>query len=61
LPNPRVASYIELNSSIGWNVNDAIRLSLSGFNLLHNRHMEFPASEANAVPRSYAVGLQWRF
>jgi iron complex outermembrane receptor protein len=61
LPDPHVASYVELNSSIGWQMTDSVRLSLSGFNLLHDRHYEFPPSEASAVPRSYAVGFQWRF
>jgi iron complex outermembrane receptor protein len=61
LPDPHVPAYVEFNTSIGWNVSDDVRLSLSGFNLLHARHQEFPASEANAVPRSFSVGLQWRF
>jgi len=60
LPNPVVPAYVELNASVGWNVSDSVRLSLSGFNLLHAKHQEFPAPDANAVPRSYAVGLQWR-
>jgi iron complex outermembrane receptor protein len=61
LPDPYVPSYIELNANIGWKISEALRLSLSGFNLLHPRHMEFPSSEAYAVPRSLAVDLQWRF
>ena len=61
LHDPHLASYVELNSSIGWQMTDSVRLSLSGFNLLHDRHYEFPPSEASAVPRSYSVGLQWRF
>ena len=61
LPNPIVPAYVELNASIGWNVSQTVRLSLSGFNLLHARHQEFPASVADAVPRSFSVGLQWRF
>jgi iron complex outermembrane receptor protein len=61
LPDPAVPSFVEMNASIGWNVRDDVRLSLSGFNLLHARHLEFPAPGANAVPRSYSVGLQWRF
>ena len=60
LPKPRVPSYVELNASIGWNLSDSVRLSLSGFNLLHAKHQEFPAPDANAVPRSFAAGLQWR-
>jgi iron complex outermembrane receptor protein len=61
LPNPSVPAYVELNTSVGWKVSDGLRLSLSGFNLLHPRHQEFPASEANAVPRSFAIELQQRF
>ncbi len=60
LPNPRVPAYAELNANVGWNVSDDVRLSLSGFNLLHAKHQEFPAPDANAVPRGFAVGLQWR-
>jgi iron complex outermembrane receptor protein len=61
LPDPRVPAYAELNSNVWWNVSDTTRLSLNGFNLLHASHLEFPSTEANAVPRSYSVGLQWRF
>ena len=60
LPEPRVPAYVELNGRIGWNVSDHLQLSLSGFNLLHERHMEFPAPQANAVPRTYFVELRWR-
>ena len=61
LPNPVVPAYVEMNASVGWKVSETVRLSLSGFNLLHAKHQEFPASEADAVPRSFSVGLQWRF
>ncbi len=61
LPDPHVPAYVELNTNLWWNLSDTTRLSLSGFNLLHARHLEFPSTEADAVPRSYSVGLQWRF
>jgi iron complex outermembrane receptor protein len=61
LPNPSVPAYVELNARIGWKVSDHVQLSLSGFNLLHDRHQELPAAGANAVPRSASVGLQWAF
>jgi iron complex outermembrane receptor protein len=61
LPNPVVPAYVEMGASVGWNVTETLRLSLSGFNLLHARHQELPALEADAVPRSFSVGLQWRF
>jgi len=61
LPAPRVPAYMELNTKLGWNISQSVMLSLSGFNLLHERHQEFPAPESYAVPRSVAVDLQWRF
>jgi iron complex outermembrane receptor protein len=61
LPDPGVPAYVELNTRIGWNINDHVQLSLSGFNLLHAYHLEFPASEANAVPRSFVAELRLHF
>ncbi len=60
-PNPAVPSYVELNSRIGWAINDHVQLSVSGFNLLHAYHLEFPASEASAVPRSFLAEVRLRF
>jgi len=59
LPAPYVPSFVELNGRIGWKVTERATLSLSGFNLLHERHLEFPG--ADAVPRSVIAGLQWRY
>ena len=61
LPDPHVPAFVELDASVGWNVSQSVRLSLSGFDLLHARHQEFPAPDASAVPRSFSVGMQWRF
>ena len=61
LPDPHLPDYVELDANVWWNMSDTTRVSLSGFNLLHARHFEFPQSEATAVPRSWSVGLQWRF
>jgi iron complex outermembrane receptor protein len=59
LPDPHVPSYVELDSSLGWNVTDRVRLAVSGFNLLHERHLESPG--AVPVPRSVYADLQLRF
>jgi iron complex outermembrane receptor protein len=59
LPNPRLPSYAELNSSIGWELNDHIQLSVTGRNLLHNRHREY--TDGAGIPRSGFADLQWRF
>src|SRR6185312_794586 len=59
LPNPHVPAYAELNANIGWLILPEVRLSISGFNLLHVHHFEFPG--ANAIPRSFVLGMEWRF
>jgi iron complex outermembrane recepter protein len=61
LPNPFVPPYVELNSRIAWEISRRVQVSLSGFNLLHDHHQEFPAAEANAVPRSVYAALRLRF
>ena len=61
LPNPFVPPYVELNSRIAWEISRRVQVSLSGFNLLHDHHQEFPAAEANAVPRSVHAALRLRF
>jgi iron complex outermembrane receptor protein len=50
-----------LNSRFGWRLSPRVEVSLSGFNLLHDRHQEFPGPAAEAVPRSLLAGVQWRF
>jgi iron complex outermembrane receptor protein len=61
LPNPYVPAYVELNSRVGWNLTPRLQLAISGFNLLHDRHQEFPAPGANAVPRSVFAEIRGRF
>lgn len=59
LPSPNVPSYIELGARIGWQFIESAELSLSGFNLLHKKHLELPATQANPVARSVFVALKW--
>jgi iron complex outermembrane receptor protein len=59
LPDPHVPAYTELNTRIAWNVTEKLQLAVSGFNLLHARHQEFPGAEA--VPRSVFAELRWGF
>jgi len=61
LPDPSVPSYVELNSRLAWDISSRVQVSLSGFNLLHDHHQEFPAAEASAVPRSVYAALRLRF
>jgi iron complex outermembrane receptor protein len=60
LPDPHVPAYTELNARLGWAVTRRIELSLSGANLLHPYHQEYPAP-AMAVARSVFGQIRWRF
>jgi iron complex outermembrane receptor protein len=53
-----VPAYTELGGRLAWNVSDHLQLVLSGANLLHTRHVEYPGGDA--IPRKVLLGLQWR-
>jgi iron complex outermembrane receptor protein len=59
LPNDVVPAYVEMNSRLGWNINDRLQVSVSGRNLLHARHVEYPGGDA--IRRTVTADLQWRF
>ena len=61
LHNPAVPEYVELNSRLGWRVSPTLELSLSGFNLLHARHLEYQTGSGDEIPRSFFVESRWRF
>ena len=53
-----VPAYTELGGRLAWNVSDHLTLSVSGQNLLHAHHVEYPGGDA--ISRSVLAGLQWR-
>jgi iron complex outermembrane receptor protein len=59
LPDPATPSYVELGARLGWQVAERAELSVSGFNLLHDRHQELPAAWAPPLSRSVFVALKW--
>lgn len=59
LPSPHVSGYVEAGARIGYMIGQQAELSVSGFNLLHKRHRELPATEASPVPRSVFAALKW--
>jgi len=61
LPDPQLPGYYELSARVGWRVSSKLELSLSGQNLLHARHLEYPAPAGEAVPRSAMLGIRWGF
>ena len=58
LRNTNVSAYAELGGRLAWNVSERLALTLSGANLLHARHVEYPDSDA--IQRKVLVGLEWR-
>jgi iron complex outermembrane receptor protein len=62
LPNPRVPSYVSVDLRLGWQVTEAIELSLVGQNLLEDEHLEFiPASPAaRQIERGFHARVTWR-
>ena len=61
LPDPRVPSYVELGGRVGWAVTPRVQLSLSGLNLLHDKHQEWPAASASEPRRTITADMRLRF
>lgn len=59
----RVPSYSELNLRLGWRPMKQLELSITGQNLLHNRHPEYGFPDPNRVEieRSLYGKVQWHF
>ena len=53
-----VPAYAELGGRLAWSASDHLTLSLSGQNLLHAHHVEYPGGDA--LPRTILAGVQWR-
>ncbi|MDB5735770.1 MAG: TonB-dependent receptor, plug [Alphaproteobacteria bacterium] len=61
LPDPKVAAYADLNLRLGWQMTDAIELSLAGANLLQPQHLEYELAGATTGTYVYrSVFLQTR-
>ena len=63
LKSPRIPGYAEADTRLGWRVTESVELSLTGSNLLHNRHAEFQnaAVPLQEIPRSITASARWRF
>ena len=53
-----VPAYAELGGQLAWKASDHLTLTISGANLLHARHVEYPGGDA--ISRKVLAGLQWR-
>jgi iron complex outermembrane receptor protein len=61
LPQPALDSYSELNASLGWRAARNFDVTLSGFNLLDARHLEYPATSGEFIRRGVLAQLRWNF
>jgi iron complex outermembrane receptor protein len=61
LPDPEVPGYVELDARLGWLVNDALELSLSGSNLLRSWHQEDVFPDSDRIGRSVSLDARLHF
>jgi iron complex outermembrane receptor protein len=61
LPDPHLPAWAEMDASLLGHVSRHLDLSLSGFNLLHGRHLEYPAPSGEYIRRSVLLQARWTF
>jgi iron complex outermembrane receptor protein len=61
LPDPHVPGYTELNVRLGWQPNERLDISLSGFNLLHPWHQEYVFAGSDRIGRSVLLNTRVKF
>lgn len=61
LPDPAFDSYHELNASLSWRATGNLDIAITGFNLLNDRHQEYPSSTGGWLLRSVMAQARWRF
>jgi iron complex outermembrane recepter protein len=59
LPDPAVPAYTELNARLAWHLSQRCDLALTGLNLLHAHHEEYPAP-SDLVGRSFVASIDLR-
>ena len=61
LPNPHLGGNAELGASLQVQLTPVVELSLTGLNLLDDRHLEYPAPAGEYVQRALFAQLRCRF
>ncbi|MET0273199.1 MAG: TonB-dependent receptor [Phenylobacterium sp.] len=54
-------SYVEASVRLAWRLRDDLELSVTGLDLLHDRHAEASETRRSEIPRSAFVGLRWTY
>jgi len=62
LPSPKVPAYVAVDMRLGYQLTDHFEISLAGYNLLDDEHVEFidPSLPAQTSPRSFFLAARWR-
>jgi iron complex outermembrane receptor protein len=61
LPSPALPAYTQVDARLGWQVTNAIEVSLRGANLLHPAHFELPATAGEQITRSVFAEARAKF
>jgi iron complex outermembrane receptor protein len=61
LPSPENPDYTELSARVAWRTSENLEISVSGFNLLDERHSEYALPTAREIPRSVYAEARWAF
>jgi iron complex outermembrane recepter protein len=59
LPDPALPSYNDLNARLGWHLSKALEISLTGTNLAHSYHLEYPSAAGEEISRTYMISARW--
>ena len=57
---PAHDAYFELSLRVAWDVSPSWEISLSGFNLMHERHVEYAPPTGAQIERSFFIEARWR-
>lgn len=61
LPDPHLPGYVELNARYGWRASKTLEISVTGDNLLHAHHLEYPAPDGELIGRTVFAEARWTF
>jgi iron complex outermembrane receptor protein len=61
LTAPETDSYEELDARVAWHVNSELEISVTGTNLLHERHREYAFDEGRNFSRTVFGEVRWNF
>ena len=61
LPDPALGDYTELSARVAWRASEKLELAIKGFNLLNDKHLEYPDPEGHEIPTSVMAELRYHY